>query len=82
MGAEKEMWGGEATLVAVVMVRETLRKGMGPGRTIEIERRDVSGFVREENLGCPDHVDIFVDICRDATPLPRESWPTFAKCKA
>lgn len=57
--------------VAVAIVLETMRKGKGPGRAIEMERRDVSGFVREENLGCLYHVDIFVGTQDSArTPLP------------
>lgn len=55
--------------------KETMRKGKGPGkgpgRATEMERRDVSGFVREENLGCLYHVDIFVGTQDSArTPLP------------
>lgn len=47
------MWGGGARLVAVVIVWETMRKGKGPGKAIQIQMRDVPGFVREENLGSP-----------------------------
>lgn len=58
--------------VAIVIVLETMRKGKGPGkgpgRAIEMERRDVSGFVREENLGCLYHVDIFVGTQDSARP--------------
>lgn len=89
-GGQGREGGGEwrAELVGIVMVWETTRKGKGPGkwpgRTTEMEKRDVSGFVQEENLGCPYHEDIFVRTqdYQDATPLPRESWPTFVKFKA
>lgn len=78
------MWGGGAKLVAVLIVWETMRKGKGPGKAILIQTRDVSGFIRKENLGFPYHRHLCGDtrLCQDATPLPRESWPTFVNYKA
>lgn len=55
-----EMWGGRAKLMAVVLVWETMRKDKGPGKAIEIQKKDVSGFVRKESLGSPCHIDIFL----------------------
>lgn len=76
-GGQGRGGGGEwrAELVGIVMVSETTRKGKGPGkwpgRAIEMEKRDVSGFVQEENLGCPYHEDIFVRTQDSARmPLP------------
>jgi hypothetical protein len=52
--------GWRSKLVAVGLVWETMRKCKRPWKAIEIQKRDVPGFARKENLGSPYHIDIFV----------------------
>lgn len=52
-----------------------MRKGKGPGKAKEIQKRDVSLCKeRKPGLSIPHrHLCENTRLCQDATPLPRES---------